>query len=683
MATSLNPAQREHILSLLRRVDESLKNVPRILDPEAGGSPLAHRTGDATPVQVLVIADHARRLRRAVAEYLAANGLDVPEPFLSATRMARDELLACERYAAELSPALLRPFGALGTEDERCLDALIDTLRAGVGLMRAALDDNAPAQETGPAPDASIAGSTLLAQAIRIAEKYGLRNLVERGRRITAYAADSSLHVCLLGRTNAGKSSLTNCLLGADLLPVGPIPMTVTPIRVVYGSRAQATASLADARTETFEPWRLAEFASTRANAGNRRHVRELCLSTPAPLLREGLVLIDAPGVEAVAGDAAWERGLPDFDLALVVVDAESGFGAQDASLVEAARRHGGDAVVLLNKADLLPMAARWEVLGFAKRRLLEQFGEDIDVRLASTQKLDEPGADWVDAVLRPALADRHRRHARTCARKAILLCGEAVAELQYLACALSVGQSPDALAASYTNAKNRLDEAGHILDEPFPRQDIGALADAAIEEAVWNIADIHTRGANAPLDPVPLLLASQRSRARAMRLACELWGDKLRAAMTHAVNEASIALDADAMPYPFFADAPACRDACFLTAEIAETLRTALPRRPGLWPPRRRVRRIMRTVHVREVTLAALADYDGQLHRWCDSVRDCLNTALGVERERLTGAGATAPAARRAALKRDLDALLTEMQVAERLSRSAPQALSDNGRRA
>lgn len=59
--------------------------------------------------------------------------------------------------------------------------------------------------------------------------------------------ADPSLMIAILGRTNAGKSSLINRMLGTDLLPVDAVPATSVPVRVTYGPRAHGEANFARA----------------------------------------------------------------------------------------------------------------------------------------------------------------------------------------------------------------------------------------------------------------------------------------------------------------------------------------------------------------------------------------------------------------------------------------------------
>lgn len=657
MATSVPdsppPSPQDKVLALLRHIDTHLQNAVTLLACDAGQSPLPRHADDATPIQHAVVADHVRRLRDAMAHFLEQRRIAVPTPEVCATRTAMRQLLECERRVAELSPAPLGIGNTWGPEGERQLNALIAELRSGIGVMLTTL----AAERVAPAfhaPD-TAEHTDLLSRILRIATCQGLTVLQNRAEQLTEYEDNAVLHVGLLGRTNAGKSSLLNALLGTTALPVGAIPMTVAPVRIAYGQHAQATAILADMRNETFEPWRLAEFVSTRANAGNRRHVRHLQLTLPAALLREGLVLIDMPGIDTVQDEIAWQRELPDVDLAIVVIDAESGLAPIDVRLMTYAQRCGSDVVVLLNKADLLPLEARWEVLGFTQHRIREQTGRNVDVYLASAASQTELGKRWIDAVLLPAVAAHRQRHAQVCERKVRALRDEVIAELQYRASVLAAAGTPQALCASHTEALALLDGALRELETPPPRPDVASLADTAVREAAWNIAGIWRRDATAPLDPAPLLLASQRSRARAMRLGCELWCDTLRTAVAKAIDRASEMLHTpphrSAMPV-----LRACPDTAVFAPVLTESeLRKTLSRRPAFWPVHRTVRRIMREARACEATEAALHDYAFHLEQWCGEVTRCLRATLSQERERLLGAHAATPVTRYASLRRDI----------------------------
>ncbi|MFH8891974.1 dynamin family protein [Streptomyces sp. NPDC017949] len=122
-------------------------------------------------------------------------------------------------------------------------------------------------------------------------------------------------HLAVLGPEGAGKSTLVNALVGAEVAPVSEgVPGTVAPVHVTYGSgpryrvlrRAggqgpgrpgieEEISDLAD-----FEHWMLQEH-----NPHNESEVLRGEIELPAPLLRDGLRLVDMPGIAGVSDQVA------------------------------------------------------------------------------------------------------------------------------------------------------------------------------------------------------------------------------------------------------------------------------------------------------------------------------------------------------------------------------------------
>ncbi len=180
--------------------------------------------------------------------------------------------------------------------------------------------------------------------------------------------------VCIVGRPNAGKSSLLNALLGRDRAIVSPEPGTTR---------------------DTIEE--------------------------PAELLGAPAVLVDTAGLRDECADAVERAGveraraaLERIDLALLVVDGsrplEAGDRAAHERVVEAAARAGRPVLTVLSKCDLERRSAfSGDVeVSAAQRRGLERLVELAARRLA--------GADAEAAVLVTSV--RHERALHDAARE-------------------------------------------------------------------------------------------------------------------------------------------------------------------------------------------------------------------------------------------------------------------------
>src|SRR5580704_5332287 len=125
--------------------------------------------------------------------------------------------------------------------------------------------------------------------------------------------------VCILGRPNAGKSTLLNKLVGEKLAIVSPKPQT-TRNRILGVVQVTKQKNRSEAQ----------------------------------------IVLIDTPGVhkpESSLGKkmmAEVREALEGCDLLLLIVDVTQRFGQSDAFTLEMAKRTGTPVFLLLNKIDLL-----------------------------------------------------------------------------------------------------------------------------------------------------------------------------------------------------------------------------------------------------------------------------------------------------------------------------------------
>ena len=110
----------------------------------------------------------------------------------------------------------------------------------------------------------------------------------------------------VMGEIKKGKSSLINALLGEpDLLPTASDIATSTVYKILYGPEPACTVFFeADpekpdepGRTLTIDRAQLPEYGTEDGNPNNAKCVDFIGLELPHPLLREGLVIIDTPGV--------------------------------------------------------------------------------------------------------------------------------------------------------------------------------------------------------------------------------------------------------------------------------------------------------------------------------------------------------------------------------------------------
>lgn len=138
---------------------------------------------------------------------------------------------------------------------------------------------------------------------------------------------DGLFLLVLVGEFNAGKSTLVNALLGAEVMPEGVTPTTDRVTLVTHGD---------EARSEERGP----ELA----------HVRH-----PAARL-EDLALVDTPGTNAVIArhQELTERFVPRSDLVLFVTSADRPFTESERGFLSLIDDWGKPVAIVVNKVDLL-----------------------------------------------------------------------------------------------------------------------------------------------------------------------------------------------------------------------------------------------------------------------------------------------------------------------------------------
>lgn len=136
----------------------------------------------------------------------------------------------------------------------------------------------------------------------------------------------------VMGEIKKGKSSFINALLGEpDLLPTASDVATSTVYKLLYGPEQRIKAFfLPDVDSgRRVEPHvidrdELPSYGTEDGNPGNTKRVDFIGIELPNPLLKQGLVLIDTPGVGGLFKahrDITW-RYAPNADAVFFVLDS-------------------------------------------------------------------------------------------------------------------------------------------------------------------------------------------------------------------------------------------------------------------------------------------------------------------------------------------------------------------------
>jgi hypothetical protein len=200
--------------------------------------------------------------------------------------------------------------------------------------------------------------------------------LAERQRLLEA-----RFFAACVGQFKRGKSTVINALIGEAVLPAGVIPVTSVVTILSYGDTATATVRLANGQSQTITLGSIADFVDERRNPQNTRGAVVVEVAFPSGILREGLCLVDTPGLGSVhaANTEATRAFVPRIDVALIVVGPDPPISGAELETVREASREAGELAVILNKADQVSPDHLQEVADFTRQTLASAIHRPVE----------------------------------------------------------------------------------------------------------------------------------------------------------------------------------------------------------------------------------------------------------------------------------------------------------------
>jgi GTPase SAR1 family protein len=221
------------------------------------------------------------------------------------------------------------------------------------------------------------------------------------------------LQLAILGQFKRGKSTFINALLGAPVLPAAVVPLTAVAVFIAWGAEPLARIEFKNERppeelrsnvVDTLREF-LARFVAEVHNPENRLAVRRVELFYPAPILANGTVLIDTPGVGSTLqhNTEAAIAVLPECDAALFVVSADPPITETELAYLQRLRSKAMRLFFVINKLDYLDLAEQMTATDFLRKVLSERsllppsvpiFGVSARNGLVAKQKNDRIGLE-------------------------------------------------------------------------------------------------------------------------------------------------------------------------------------------------------------------------------------------------------------------------------------------------
>jgi GTP-binding protein EngB required for normal cell division len=438
--TTLNDNHKAKLLASLQYLDELLGTSLDKLE-RSDHFLFPPYVADVSPEQHKLLGDYLAQLRQAMRRFLDAQEMSPAHRRIGAAWALHVTLTSAQVALDELRPDKLRGYGELSAEGEQEIAALLAGLRAILVQMDACL---VPQGDADIGARLSRLGTTSreaerLRAIAEIAARYGLVEFRPTLLWLLERMEEPGLEVAFFGRVSSGKSSLINWLLEADVLPTGVTPVTTVPTRIVAGKTPQAHIHFTGKQPATIELARLREFVSEQGNPDNAKKVARVTVEFPSRRLHQGVCLVDTPGLGslATAGAAQTLSYLPRCDVAVLLVDAAAGLGAEDIAVARSLQSAGADTMAVLSRADLLAAADRETMLDYLRAKFHDKLGTVVPVWPVSVLGESRALAErWMEEALVPRLNRQRELAAASMRRKTDGLRDAVTTTLEQLAAA-------------------------------------------------------------------------------------------------------------------------------------------------------------------------------------------------------------------------------------------------------
>jgi GTP-binding protein EngB required for normal cell division len=250
-----------------------------------------------------------------------------------------------------------------------------------------------------------------LTQLARLPEFQGpaLQRLLDKLRH-------NRFHLVILGAFKRGKSTLINALLGEAVLPTAIIPLTSVVTILSYGERLTIEVRFLGGQRRQISQAELVDYITEKGNPGNRKGVQEVEITYPSEYLRDGVRIIDTPGVGSVYShntEVAYNY-LPQVDAAVFVVTVDPPLSAAEQEFLKDIREYVHKLFFVLNKIDYVEAPERQEALEFTAQVVQAHLGtERIAIFPLSAKLAMEGKSNGHPDILEASLLPEFENHLR------------------------------------------------------------------------------------------------------------------------------------------------------------------------------------------------------------------------------------------------------------------------------
>ncbi len=238
-----------------------------------------------------------------------------------------------------------------------------------------------------------------LLETIQTLDRMNLSASRQRLAELSEKLTHEQFNLVVMGQFKRGKSTFINALLGAPIVPTSIVPLTSIVTILRYGRQSRAVVNFLDDHRQEIPLEDIAQFVTEKQNPENKLGVREVEVYYPSDYLKDGLCIVDTPGVGSVFQhntDVAYGY-LPYADAGIFLVTPDPPMGESEHRFLQDVRNHVDKLFFVLNKADLVDETDLKESLAFTANLLNRDLERTVDVlpvsaKLALDGKLNGKG---------------------------------------------------------------------------------------------------------------------------------------------------------------------------------------------------------------------------------------------------------------------------------------------------
>ena len=252
--------------------------------------------------------------------------------------------------------------------------------------------------------------------------------------------SNSNMTISVIGQFKRGKSTLSNCILGKNYMPVGIVPITSAVTKVVYG-RQSAEVCFENGEIRSVEVDELSAYISEQENAQNKLGVKEVVIHSESDFLKNGITYVDTPGVGSFHKnntEVAYDY-MKESDAVIFLLSVDSPINQIEIDFLQSTKEYAGKFYFAVNKIDTVSTGDLEAYTEYCAG-LLSEIMETSAIKLTPVSAKTGEGVEALKSTILRDLSTSIREIMQESTRKKLIdIIGSALKELQFYRSAMSM----------------------------------------------------------------------------------------------------------------------------------------------------------------------------------------------------------------------------------------------------